>query len=129
MSTRLEMGSLMPVLGAYRKTAITFALLLVAVVLSALVVVYNSYLNRQLFISLNSSNQQYNAMRIDYGRLQLEYGTWASPAFIEREASQKLHMQAPQAGQIVLVPVHLTDRSVSQKSYYENSVFVAGGRQ
>ncbi len=88
-----------------QKTSWVLAVVLVLTVLSALAVVYNSYLNRQLFISLHALNQQHTQMRIDFGRLQLEYGSWASPAVIEQLASQRLHMQAPLPEQLVLVPV------------------------
>lgn len=102
-----------------RKAFSIIALLIAAVVVSALVVVYNSYLNRQLFINLNSLGQQYDNLRIEHGRLQLEYGTWASPAFIEQVAAQKLRMRAPENGQMVLIPASLgrADGSESERGH------------
>jgi len=86
------------------KIKILFGVLLLLVAISALAVVHNSFMNRQLFIALSTLGQQYHELRVDYGRLQLEYGTWASPAFIENVAANKLRMQMPGSGQIVIVP-------------------------
>ena len=81
-------------------------LLLALVVVSALAVVYNSYINRQLFISLHALNEQYTQLRIEYGRLQLEQGSWASPAVIEQVAAKELRMQVPAPEQLVLVRIN-----------------------
>jgi len=94
-----------PLMGGYQKTTLALLLLLVLVAASALAVVYNSFLNRQSFIAFTSLEQDYNELRTDFGRLQLEYSTWASPALVEQTALEKLRMQTPGAGQIVLVPV------------------------
>lgn len=85
------------------KIKILLGVMLLLVATSALAVVYNSYLNRQLFITLNTLGQEYHELRVDYGRLQLEYGSWASPAFIESVAANDLRMTMPDSGQIVIV--------------------------
>lgn len=85
---------------------------------SALAVVYNSYLNRQLFITLNNLGEQYHELRVDYGRLQLEYGSWASPAFIEDVAANKLRMAMPDSGQIVIVSPGRSSADERQGQHY-----------
>lgn len=92
-------------MGGYQKTTLALLLLLVLVAASAFAVVFNSFLNRQSFIALTSLSQDYKELRIDFGRLQLEYSTWASPALVEQTALEKLRMQTPGAGQVVLVPI------------------------
>lgn len=89
---------------AGRSEYILFFLLLCFIVSSALLVVYNAYQNRQLYIELNKSVQQYAALEIEYGRLLLEESTWSSPAQIERAASSQLGMQIPAENQLVIVP-------------------------
>jgi cell division protein FtsL len=78
-------------------------LLLLLVVGSALGVVYSSYQSRQLF---NAVQQQYRgAMRLDeeWGRLLLEKSTWAAPSRIERLASTRLGMIAPDPATVIVV--------------------------
>ena len=63
----------------------------VAVVVSALAVVYAKFESRSLF------------MDVEWGQLQLEQSTWAAHGRIERLAHQRLQMVVPEAAQIVVV--------------------------
>ena len=111
----------MPLLGGYQKTTMLLLSLLLLVLVSALAVVYVSYLNRASFVSLTSLSQRYNELRVDYGRLQLEYSTWASPAYIEQAAVKNLGMQSPKAGQIVLVSTaRLAASDIESANYVAN---------
>lgn len=76
---------------------------LLLVISSALGVVYSSYKSRQLF---NAVQQEYReTMRLDeeWGRLLLEKSTWAAPSRIERLASTRLGMIAPDPAAVIVV--------------------------
>jgi len=54
-------------------------LLLVAVVLCALSVVTSQHKARKLFIELQKEKEQAQKMDVEWGQLQLEQSTWATP--------------------------------------------------
>jgi cell division protein FtsL len=91
-----KVGGLSP---AYR------GLLLVAVVLCALSVVTSQHKARKLFIELHKEKELAQQMDVEWGQLQLEQSTWATPARVEQVAVQKLQMQLPKNGQIRLIKV------------------------
>jgi cell division protein FtsL len=80
-------------------------LLLIAVVLCALSVVTSQHKARKLFIELQKEKEQAQQMDVEWGQLQLEQSTWATPARVEHVAVQKLHMQLPKNGQIQIIRV------------------------
>jgi cell division protein FtsL len=88
----------MKVLGA----AIMLALL-IAVVASALGVVWTRHENRVLFVNLTALQNQRDDLNIEYGRLELEQATHAEPRRIDEEARQKLGMLEPRPQDIRLL--------------------------
>jgi cell division protein FtsL len=80
-------------------------LLLVAVVLCALSVVTSQHKARKLFIELQQEKKQAQKMDVEWGQLQLEQSTWATPARVEQVAVKKLHMQLPKNGQVQFIKV------------------------
>ncbi len=80
-------------------------LLLVAVVSCALSVVTSQHKARKLFIELQKEKEQAQRMDVEWGQLQLEQSTWATPARVERVAVQKLQMQLPKKGQVQIIKV------------------------
>lgn len=68
-------------------------LLIVAVMVSAMLVVYTRHSNRLLFVELEALNKQRDKMNIEWGQLQLEQSTWATDSRIEKIATEKLHMR------------------------------------
>ena len=74
-----------------------------AVVLSALAVVYAKFQSRILFADLQGLSKAQDRMDVEWGQLQLEQSTWAAHGRIERLASKRLQMVLPEAGQIVVV--------------------------
>lgn len=80
-------------------------LLLVAVVLCALSVVTSQHKARKLFIELHKEKELAQQMDVEWGQLQLEQSTWATPARVEQVAVQKLQMQLPKNGQVRLIKV------------------------
>ncbi len=74
-----------------------------AVVLSALAVVYVKFQSRVLFAELQGLSKLQDGMDVEWGQLQLEQSTWAAHGRIERMAHKRLQMVLPEAGQIVVV--------------------------
>lgn len=68
-------------------------LLIVAVLTSAMLVVYSKHNNRLLFVELESLNSLRDKMNIEWGQLQLEQSTWATDSRIEKIATEKLNMR------------------------------------
>ena len=79
------------------------AVLSLAVVLSALAVVYAKFQSRVLFAELQGLSKSQDKMDVEWGQLQLEQSTWAAHGRIERLAHKRLQMVLPETSQIVLV--------------------------
>ncbi len=79
------------------------ALLWCALLASAAGTIYSKYRARALFVQLERLNQVRDSLDADWGRLQLEQSAWSSYAFVERVASERLHMLAPDPRDIALV--------------------------
>ncbi|MCW9025248.1 MAG: cell division protein FtsL [Gammaproteobacteria bacterium] len=85
------------------KMQIIVSLLTVAVVFSALGVVYSKHQSRRLFVELNELQQQRDAMNVEWGQLQLEQSTWATHGRIEKTARNKLGMKQFEYEKVVIV--------------------------
>lgn len=80
-------------------------LLLIAVAMCALSVVTSQHKARKLYIELQKEKEFGQQMDVEWGQLQLEQGTWAAPARVERIAERQLHMQRPQSGKVQFIRV------------------------
>ena len=78
-------------------------LLWLAVLGSAVQVIYARYKARDLFVRLEKLNAQRDSLEMDWGRLQLEQSYWSSYAFVERVANAKLQMSLPQTRDVRIV--------------------------
>jgi cell division protein FtsL len=78
-------------------------LLLVAVVMCGLSVVTSQHKARKLYIELQKEKDSAQQMEVEWGQLQLEQSTWATPARVEKVATQQLRMQLPKNGQVRIV--------------------------
>lgn len=74
-----------------------------AVILSALSVVYVSHLCRQLYNDLSQLEQEANAFQVEWGRYLLEQSSWASLSRIEQLAKTRLEMRVPGAEEIIVI--------------------------
>jgi len=83
--------------------ALCLLMLLVAVLASALGVVWTRHESRVLFVSLTALQNQRDELNIEYGKLELEQATYAEPRRIDDEARQKLGMVAPRPQDIRLL--------------------------
>jgi cell division protein FtsL len=82
---------------------LSLALLWCALLTSAAGAVYSKYRARTLFVQLERLNEVRDSLDADWGRLQLEQSAWSSYAFVERVASERLHMLAPDPRDIAIV--------------------------
>lgn len=74
-----------------------------AVVLSALGVVYSKHQTRRLFVDVQRLETERDRMNVDWGRLQLEQSTLATQARVETLAHGKLAMNIPPQNSVVIV--------------------------
>ena len=79
------------------------ALLLVAVVICALSVVTSQHKARKLYIELQKEKEHAQQMEVEWGQLQLEQSTWATPARVEIVATRQLQMHLPRNGQVQFI--------------------------
>jgi cell division protein FtsL len=77
--------------------------LLMAVIASALGVVWTRHESRVLFVQLTALQNQRDELNIEYGRLELEQATHAEPRRVDSEARQKLGMLEPRPQDIRLL--------------------------
>ncbi len=87
----------------FSSQTIGIMLLIVAVLASALCVVYVKNLNRQLFCELQTLKQTRDQLHVDSGRLSLEQNTWAASTRVQTIAQQQLNMVQPAPKDVVLV--------------------------
>jgi cell division protein FtsL len=74
-----------------------------AVLGSAMQVIYARHKARDLFVHLERLNAERDSLEMEWGRLQLEQSYWSSHAFVERVASAKLQMNLPQTRDVRIV--------------------------
>jgi cell division protein FtsL len=77
--------------------------LLAVLVACALSLVTSRHQARKLFVELEREQAQSRAYDVEYGQLQLEQSTWATPGRVERVAREQLRMQAPGPGRIQVI--------------------------
>ncbi len=80
-------------------------MLLLMVVACALSVVTSQHKARKLLIELQKEKEFAQQMEVEWGQLQLEQSTWATPGRVGQVAEQKLLMQLPRVEQVQLVRV------------------------
>jgi cell division protein FtsL len=74
-----------------------------AVLGSAVQVIYARHKARDMFVHLEKLDAQRDSLEIEWGRLQLEQSYWSSNAFVERVANAKLSMSLPQTRDVRIV--------------------------
>jgi cell division protein FtsL len=71
--------------------------LLVVLAACALGLVTSQHQARKLFAELEREQARSAALEVEHGQLQLEAGTWARHARVERVARERLQMRPPEA--------------------------------
>lgn len=77
--------------------------LIVAVIASALGVVYSTHYSRKLFVELTELKKTRDGLNVEWGQLQLEQSTWATQGRIEELARKKLNMKALDYKQVIII--------------------------
>lgn len=78
-------------------------LLAVAVIVSAVAVVYARHQSRQLFTELQGLIAERDALEVTWGQLRIEHGTWSNHARVEKLARERMGMVEPSPADIRLV--------------------------
>ncbi len=82
-----------------RLNLVLFAIL----VFCALGVVTSQHRARKLFVELQKDKEEARRLDVEWGQLQLEQSTWATPARVEKIAGGELRMKVPPPNRIQLV--------------------------
>lgn len=77
--------------------------LLLAVVATGIAVVWARHQDRAAFINLSQLQNRRDALNVEFGRLELEQATLASPSRIEKIARGKLGMISPPASSVEMI--------------------------
>ena len=85
------------------RAALVASILLLAVVASAVAVVRTHHERRSLLAELDEVGALRNRLQVEWGKLQIEQGTWAASDRIEPAAIEKLNLHVARAGATVLV--------------------------
>lgn len=73
------------------------------VVASGIWIVEVEHRSRQLFIENEALNRELDRLQTDWGRLQIEQGTYATHSRIEALVRQRLQLTVPNGDQLVVV--------------------------
>ena len=87
----------------FRQQMLLLSALWVAVITSALAVIYAAHDTRIQFNELEKLKAQENDLQVEWGQYLLEESAWASYGRIEKVATEKLLMQVPATKDIVMV--------------------------
>lgn len=77
--------------------------LLLAVIASGVAVVWARHQDRVAFVDLSKLQNQRDALNVEFGRLELEQATWASPSRIESIARGQLGMLSPPSSSVEMI--------------------------
>jgi cell division protein FtsL len=86
-----------------RSLMVLLPILWLAVLGSAVQVIYARHKARDMFVRLEKLNAERDSLDMEWGRLQLEQSYWSSHAFVERVANAKLRMSLPQTQDVRIV--------------------------
>lgn len=86
-----------------RLLLLALPLLWCAVLISSAGVIYSKYRARELFVELERLNTRRDELDAEWGRLQLEQSAWSAYSFVERVASERLHMSIPDSRDIEII--------------------------
>jgi cell division protein FtsL len=78
--------------------------LLAALIACALALVTSQHQARKLYVELQKEQDRAKQIEVEWGQLQLEQSTWATPARVEKLATQLLGMRVPPPSLTQVVP-------------------------
>jgi cell division protein FtsL len=83
--------------------ALAVGVLLLAVVASGIAVVWARHQDRAAFVELSNLQNQRDSLNVEFGRLELEQATSASPSRIETIARAQLGMISPPPASVEMI--------------------------
>ena len=92
-----------PSLVQWLRTVVLYGLLAVSVMASAVMVIYVSHQNRQVFADYQALVGHRDELKAEWGRLLLEESSLAAHSRVEQIAANRLGMQVPEIKQVILV--------------------------
>jgi cell division protein FtsL len=78
-------------------------ILLVVTIVCALSVVTSQHNARKRYGEMEKAHKLMRELEVEWGRLQLEQGTWAMHSRVETEAAHRLMMQLPESNRVKIV--------------------------
>ncbi|MGH8156134.1 MAG: cell division protein FtsL [Rhodanobacteraceae bacterium] len=82
---------------------LSIGVLLLAVVATGIAVVWARQQDRVDFVELMKLQNRRDALNVEFGRLELEQATWASPSRIEQIARGQLGMISPPPASVEMI--------------------------
>ena len=79
------------------------ALLVAALILSAIAVIYSKYQARLVFMEIQKKEQELDDYEVEWGRLQLELTTLTEENRVEIEARNRLMLTLPAQDKIIYI--------------------------
>jgi cell division protein FtsL len=79
-------------------------ILLAILIACALALVTSQHQARKLYVELQKEQELAKQFEVEWGQLQLEQGTWAMHARVEKIATQALGMRVPPPSRIEVLP-------------------------
>ena len=110
--------------------------LLIATVSCAVLLVTSRHQARKLFNELELEQDKARLLDVEWGQLQLEQSTWATPSRVEKFARERLRMSAPDPRRSMVVPLasiavpgqdSAADAGAQTRKNSEQPVQAAGG--
>ena len=86
-----------------RQQAFIVVVLFVAVMASAILLVYSRHETRKKFVELGQLHKKMAVLDTEWGRLQLEQSAWSGHSRIEQIARTRLNMVLPKPGSVVFI--------------------------
>lgn len=79
------------------------AVLVVAVVVSALAVVYVRHQHRLEFVALHAAQKERDRLNTEWRQLLAEESTWSFHHLVEKNARERLKMKEPEVSEVAIV--------------------------
>jgi cell division protein FtsL len=82
---------------------LVMSLVFMAMLSSAILLVYSKHQSRKLFVELQGLKHQVDELNTEWGQLQLEQSAWSGHGRIEQVARERLSMVMPGAEEVVFI--------------------------
>ncbi|MBK8814779.1 MAG: cell division protein FtsL [Methylococcaceae bacterium] len=90
-------------LGVTRKETIVLMLLLIALMMSALAVIYSKNKSRSIFIEIERNERALDQYEVEWGQMQLELTTLAEQNRVEAIAKERLKLVMPPRESVIYI--------------------------